>query len=81
VPGIGKSMLEKAATTGGEGRLDVHADLLKKYHPSMLEFVQDSGIGPEKRLPLIWSAYQVSDLDGVEKLAREGKIQTLRAWA
>jgi len=29
---------------------------------------------------LIWSAYQVSDLEGVEKLAREGKIRTLRAW-
>jgi len=26
---------------------------------------------------LIWSAYQVSDLEGVEKLAREGKIRTL----
>jgi DNA polymerase (family 10) len=26
---------------------------------------------------LIWSAYQVSDVDGVEKLAREGKIREL----
>src|SRR5208283_114874 len=28
-------------------------------------------------IALIWSAYQVSDVDGVEKLAREGKIREL----
>ena len=33
-------------------------------------------MGP-KTIALIWSAYQVSDLAGVEKLAREGKIRTL----
>ncbi|HWZ81658.1 MAG TPA: DNA polymerase/3'-5' exonuclease PolX [Terriglobales bacterium] len=76
VPGIGKSMLEKLQQLVGEGRLDAHADLLKKYHPSMLELFKIQGLGP-KTIALIWSAYQVSDLDGVEKLAREGKIQTL----
>src|SRR6266403_1511070 len=32
--------------------------------------------GP-KTIALIWSAHQVSDLEGVEKLAREGKIREL----
>src|SRR4029077_11343162 len=34
------------------------------------------GLGP-KTIALIWSAYQVCDLEGVEKLAREGKIRIL----
>jgi DNA polymerase (family 10) len=76
VPGIGKSMLNNLQQLLGEGRLTLHTELLKKYHPSMLELLKIQGLGP-KTIALIWSAYQVSDLDGVEKLAREGKIQTL----
>jgi DNA polymerase (family X) len=76
VPGIGKGMLLNMQQLLGEGRLEVHAELLKKYHPSMLELLKIQGLGP-KTIALIWSAYQVSDLDGVEKLAREGKIRTL----
>src|SRR2546430_7909736 len=42
----------------------------------MLDLLKIQGLGP-KTISLIWSAYQVSDLEGVEKLAREGKIQIL----
>jgi len=42
----------------------------------MLELLKIQGLGP-KTIALIWSAFQVSDVAGVEKLAREGKIQTL----
>jgi DNA polymerase (family X) len=76
VPGIGKGMLLNMRQLLNEGQLEVHADLLKKYRPSMLELLKIQGLGP-KTIALIWSAYQVSDLDGVEKLAREGKIRTL----
>ena len=50
--------------------------MLEKYRPSMLELLKIQGLGP-KTIALIWSAYQVSDLEGVEKLAREGKIREL----
>ena len=76
VPGIGKGMLLNLQQLLSEGRLEVHAEMLKKYHPSMLQLLKIQGLGP-KTIALIWSAYQVCDLDGVEKLAREGKIQTL----
>ena len=42
----------------------------------MLELLKIQGLGP-KTIALIWSAFQVSDVDGVEKLAKEGKLQTL----
>jgi len=76
VPGIGKGMLINLQQLVGEARLEIHADLLKKYHPSMLDLFKIQGLGP-KTIALIWSTYQVCDIDGVEKLAREGKIRTL----
>ncbi len=76
IPGIGKGMLNNLQELFREGRLTIHVELLQKYHPSMLQLLKIQGLGP-KTIALIWSAYQVSDLDGVEKLAREGKIRTL----
>ena len=76
VPGIGKRMLENMQEILKEGRLAVHTELLKKYRPSMLELLKVQGLGP-KTIALIWSAYQICDLEGVEKLAREGKIRIL----
>jgi len=76
IPGIGKGMLVNLQEIFKEGRLSVHADLLKKYRPSMLDLLKIQGLGP-KTIALIWSAYQVSDLEGVENLARAGKIREL----
>jgi len=76
VPGIGKGMLNNLQELLKEGRLAIHVQMLEKYHPSMLQLLKIQGLGP-KTIALIWSAYQVSDIDGVEKLAREGKIRTL----
>jgi len=76
ISGIGKGMLVNLQELFQDGSLSVQAELLKKYHPSMLQLLKIQGLGP-KTIALIWSAYQVSDVDGVEKLAREGKIRTL----
>ncbi|MGA8836564.1 MAG: DNA polymerase/3'-5' exonuclease PolX [Candidatus Sulfotelmatobacter sp.] len=76
IPGIGKGMLLNLQELLKDGRLSMQAELLKKYHPSMLQLLKIQGLGP-KTIALIWSAYQVSDVDGVEKLAREGKIREL----
>src|SRR5213594_2224694 len=76
IPGIGKGMLTNMQEMFKEGRLSLHAELLKKYRTSMLDLLKVQGLGP-KTIALIWSAYQVCDLEGVEKLAREGKIRIL----
>jgi DNA polymerase (family 10) len=76
IPGIGKGMLLNLQELFRDGTLSMQTDLLKKYHPSMLQLLKIQGLGP-KTIALIWSAYQVSDVDGVEKLAREGKIREL----
>src|SRR3954454_8682201 len=76
IPGIGKGMLANLNQLLHEGKLSLHAEMLKKYRPSMLELLRVQGLGP-KTVALIWSAYQVCDLEGVEKLAGEGKIREL----
>jgi DNA polymerase (family 10) len=76
IPGIGKTMCAHLQEIVREGKLSYHQQLLEKYRPSMLELLRIQGLGP-KTIALIWSAFQVCDLEGVEKLAREGKLQTL----
>src|SRR5579862_3326242 len=76
IPGIGKGMLLNLQEMFKDGKLSLHAELLNKYHPSMLELLKIQGLGP-KTIALIWSAYQISDPEGVEKLAQEGKIRIL----
>src|ERR1700690_2462204 len=76
IQGIGRGMLANLQMLFKDGHIEAHAELLKKYRPSMLELLKIQGLGP-KTIALIWSAYQVSDLAGVEKLAREGKLREL----
>jgi DNA polymerase (family 10) len=76
IPGIGKGMLNNLKELFDTGKLAVQTELLEKYHPSMLQLLKIQGLGP-KTIALIWSAYKVSDVDGVEKLAQEGKLRTL----
>ena len=76
VPCIGKGMLQNLQEIQKDGRLTVHADLIAKYKPSMLELLKIQGLGP-RTIALIWSAYQVADVEGVEKLAKAGKIREL----
>src|SRR5205823_4012648 len=76
IPGIGKGMAASIQQLVKEGNFALHAELLQKYRPSMLDLLKIQGLGP-KTISLIWSAYQVYDVEGIEKLAREGKIREL----
>jgi DNA polymerase (family 10) len=76
IPGIGKGMAANIQELVSTGKLALHQDLLSKYQPSMLELFKIQGLGP-KTIALIWSAFQVGDLAGVEKLAKDGKLRTL----
>jgi DNA polymerase (family X) len=76
IPGIGKSMAGHIREIITKGKLSTHEELLKKYHPSMLQLFKIQGLGP-KTIALIWDAFQICDLEGVAKLAREGKLRSL----
>ncbi len=76
IPGIGKGMLANLQELFEKGQITARSEMLAKYKPSMLELLKIQGLGP-KTIALIWSAHQVADIDGVEKLAKEGKIRLL----
>lgn len=76
IPGIGKAMCSHLQEICRAGKLSLHTELLQQFRPSMLELLKIQGLGP-KTIALIWDAYQICDVEGVEKLAREGKLQTL----
>ncbi|MGH9576207.1 MAG: PHP domain-containing protein, partial [Terriglobales bacterium] len=76
VPGIGKSMLAHLQQILTKGDLSLRAELLGRYKPGVLELLKIQGLGP-KTIALIWHHYEVSDVAGVEKLAREGKLRVL----
>src|SRR5947209_18178033 len=76
IPGIGKGMAANLREIASEGKLRLHTELLTHFRPSMLELLKIQGLGP-KTIALIWDAFQVCDVDGVAKLAAEGKLRTL----
>jgi DNA polymerase (family 10) len=76
IPGIGKGMSLHLKELYDTGRIGMHTQLLEKYRPSMLELLKIQGLGP-KTIQMLWSAHQVCDLEGVEKLARAGKLREL----
>ena len=76
IPGIGKGMVTNIQELASTGKLPLHQELSQKYRPSMLELLKIQGLGP-KTIALIWSAFQVGDIEGVEKLAKEGKLREL----
>src|SRR5215471_2691101 len=76
IPGIGKGMAANIREIFTQGKLSQPEELLQKYRPSMLELLKIQGLGP-KTIALIWDAFQICDVDGVAKLAQEGKLREL----
>jgi len=50
ISGIGKGMLINLQELFKDGGLSVQAELLKKYHPSMLQLLKIQGLGPRQLL-------------------------------
>jgi DNA polymerase (family 10) len=76
IPGIGKGMAANIRELMTTGKLSAHQEMLEKFRPSMLELLKISGLGP-KTIALIWDAFQICDVDGVARLASEGKLRAL----
>src|SRR5579871_2920109 len=76
IPGIGKGMAANIRELLSTGKLGMHEEMLTKFRPSMLQLLKVSGLGP-KTIALIWDAFQICDVEGVAKLASEGKLRTL----
>lgn len=76
VPGIGKGIAGALHEIAARGSFDRRDEMLAKYPPTALEMLKIQGLGP-KSVALIIEHFRVSTLDGLERLAKEGKLKTL----
>jgi len=76
IPGIGKGLALVLQEILHRGSFDRRDDLLSRYPPTALELLKIQGLGP-KSIGMIWSHFRVSTIDGLERLCKEQKLQTL----
>lgn len=76
IPGIGKGLAAVLQEIAERGTFERRDELLERYPPTALELLKIQGLGP-KSIALIWEHFRVSTIDGLERLCREQKLQTL----
>jgi DNA polymerase (family X) len=79
LPGIGEGMAEHIREILKSGDYSLRQKLLKKYPTTILDLLQLQSLGPRK-VALLWKKFKVGTVEGVEKLAREGKLRELAGF-
>ncbi len=76
IPGIGKSIATHLEEIERRGSFDRRDELLAIYPPTALELLKIQGLGP-KSIHVLFDAYRVSTIDGLQKLCEEHKLREL----
>lgn len=76
LPGVGDNMVEHIREILKTGDYSLRQKLLKKYPTTLLDLLELQSLGP-KKVAFLWSHFKVSTVEGVEKLAQEGKLRDL----
>jgi len=76
LPGIGEKMAEHIREILKSGDYRLRQKLLKKYPATLLDLLDLQSLGP-KKVAFLWSHFKVATVDGVEQLARAGKLRDL----
>jgi DNA polymerase (family X) len=76
LPGIGEGMAAHIQEICKTGDYSLRQKLIKKYPATILDLLQLQSLGP-KKVALLWKQFKVATVEGVEKLAREGKLREL----
>jgi DNA polymerase (family X) len=76
LPGVGENMAAHLHEILKTGDYSLRQKLLKKYPASILDLLEVQSLGP-KRVALLWKKFKVATVEGVEKLAREGKLHEI----
>jgi DNA polymerase (family X) len=79
LPGIGEGMTAHIHEILKTGDYALRKKLLKKYPGTILDLLQLQSLGP-KKVALLWKKFHVATVEGVEKLAREGKLRDLAGF-
>jgi DNA polymerase (family X) len=80
LPGVGDNMAEHIREVLATGDYTLRQKLLKKYPATILDLLELQSLGP-KKAALLWKKFKVATVEGVEKLAREGKLRDVEGFA
>jgi DNA polymerase (family 10) len=79
LPGVGDGMAEHIREILKTSDYSLRQKLLKKYPATILHLLELQSLGP-KKVALLWKKFKVATVEGVEKLAREGKLRDLEGF-
>ena len=79
LPGIGDNMAAHIVEILETGDYALRQKLLKKYPLTLLELLNLQSMGP-KKVALLWKKFTVATVEGLEQLARDGKLRDLEGF-
>lgn len=79
LPGVGDGMAEHIREILKTGDYSLRQKFLKKYPATILDLLQLQSLGP-KKVALLWKKFKVATVEGVEKLARDGKLRAIEGF-
>jgi DNA polymerase (family 10) len=79
LPGVGDGMAAHIREILGTGDYSLRQKLLKKYPLTLLDLLHLQGMGP-KKVAFLFKKFKVATVEGVEKLASEGKLRDLEGF-
>ncbi len=79
VPGVGKSIAEKISEFIETGKVDYLEEMKSRRPVDLMELTAIEGVGP-KTVGMLYDALGVRTLDDLERVAREGKVRSLRGF-
>jgi DNA polymerase (family 10) len=79
IPGVGSHIANKIREILNTGKLEYYDRLKSEIPPGVLELAELGGIGPKKAMVLS-KTLGITDTEGLEKAANEGKIRVLKGF-
>ncbi len=76
LPGIGKDLAGKISEYLGTGKIEAYEQLKTELPEGLVTLLSVPGLGP-KTVSLLYREHHVTDLDHLERLARDHKLSTL----
>src|ERR1700735_2610816 len=79
LPGIGDNMAAHICEILETGDYSLREKLLKKYPATLLDLLSLQSMGP-KKVALLWKKFKAATAEGLEQMARDGKLRDLAGF-
>jgi DNA polymerase (family X) len=79
LPGVGDNMAAHICEIIETGDYSLREKLLKKYPATLLDLLNLQSMGP-KKVALLWKKFKVATVEGLEQMARDGKLRDLEGF-